>query len=224
MSRVAKPTADRHRRHGKFITFEGIEGSGKSLQMKMLGDFLVSRNIPFVTTREPGGTPFGKEVRAVLLEEQGARRVPEAELLLYLADRVQDLRELIEPSLQKGVHVLCDRYHDATRAYQGAARGVPPSLILTLGKALHIRKPDLTLVFDLAVEKGLARAKQRNRQEKTTMGRFEAEHLAFHRRVRKAYRDQALLEPNRYHLIPAHDDPEKIHKRVLEAVSPLLGI
>lgn len=223
MSPMAKPKAGKNRHPGKFITFEGIEGSGKSLQMKMLGDFLLTKGIPFITTREPGGTPFGVEVRRILLEEKGAARVPEAELLLYLADRVQDLRELIEPSLQKGIHVLCDRYHDATRAYQGAARGVPPALIAAMGKALHIRKPDLTLVFDLPVEKGLARAKQRNRQDQTTLGRFEAEHLSFHRRVRKAYREQALVEPKRYRLIPSQDDPEKIHRRVLLAVSALLG-
>jgi dTMP kinase len=209
---------------GKFITFEGIEGSGKSLQLKLLGTYLDSQGIPYTVTREPGGTPFGMEVRTVLLAEKGAPRVPEAELLLYLADRFQDLKEVIEPSLEKGIHVLGDRYHDATRAYQGAARGISPSLLEALSRLLQIRKPDLTLVFDLPVEVGLTRARQRNKEESSSQGRFEAECLAFHRRVRRAYRAFAEREPKRFRIIPAGSAPEKVHRGVLKAALPLLGL
>ncbi len=201
-------------RRGKFVTFEGIEGSGKSLQLRLLGEQLTRSRIPFIATREPGGTPFGREVRAILLAEKGPGRVPEAELLLYLADRIQDLKEVVEPALRDGIHVLCDRYQDATRAYQGAARGISPSLLQVLAQSLQLRRPDLTLVFDLPVEVGLERARRRNSEENSSQGRFEAECLAFHRRVRRAYRRFAAEEPDRFRLIPADAPPEKVHDRV----------
>lgn len=209
-------------RRGKFITFEGIEGSGKSLQVNLLTQCLSERGIPFLVTREPGGTGFGDRLRSVLLESNGPHRVPIAELLVYLADRYQDLMEIIEPALAEGRHVLCDRYHDATRAYQGYARGIDLRLIDLMARALKIRKPDLTLLLDLPVEQGLDRARGRNTQEETSLGRFEEESLLFHRRVRKAYREFARGEPRRFRIIPASGSPERIHRRIVSAVAPLL--
>jgi dTMP kinase len=210
----------RHR--GCFITFEGTEGSGKSLQMKLLTAHFSAQGIPFVVTREPGGTDFGNRLREILLESKGPSRAPVAELLLYLADRYQDLIEVIEPALEAGKHVLCDRYHDATRAYQGFARGVNPQLIDTLSQELKIRVPDLTFLLDLPTEIGLQRARGRNLQEKTRLGRFEEESLQFHRRVRQAYRLFARREPQRFRMINAIGEPEAIHSRILKALNLFL--
>src|SRR5712692_187887 len=134
---------------GRFITLEGIEGSGKSTQLRLLEAYLTQRGISLALTREPGSTPFGRQVRGILLDENGPARVPIAELLLYLADRCQDLREIIEPNLAAGQWVICDRYHDATVAYKSYARGIDRPLIAELAERLAIRAPDLTLLFDL---------------------------------------------------------------------------
>ena len=167
---------------GKFITLEGIEGSGKSVQLHLLEEELKKRKVRFLITQQPGGTPFGKEVRQILLQREGAQREPTAELLLYLADRYQHLKEVIEPSLTQDLHVFCDRYHDATLAYQGHARGLGFPMVDQLAKILALRIPDLTLVLDLEVEVGLKRARARNQKENSeTWGRFEAEDLDFHR-------------------------------------------
>ena len=117
-----------------FITFEGVEGSGKSVQIQRAEAYLRSKGVPCLLTREPGGTGFGLAVRRILLDEDGPARAPLSELLLYLADRYQHLREVIEPAVRKGLVVLCDRYHDATRAYQGGARGVPVEVIDSLDR------------------------------------------------------------------------------------------
>ena len=147
---------------GKFVTFEGIEGSGKTSHLEHLCRHLAEGGFRFVVTREPGGTAFGREIRQVLLDNSGALRQPVGELLLYLADRIQDLHEVIRPALERGLHVLCDRYHDATRAYQGFARGIPSALIDQLARQLEILTPDLTVVFEVDVPLGLQRARERN--------------------------------------------------------------
>lgn len=201
---------------GKFITLEGIEGSGKSLQLHLLEEELKKRKVHFLITQQPGGTPFGKEVRQILLQQEGAQREPTAELLLYLADRYQHLREVIEPSLTQGLHVLCDRYHDATLAYQGHARGLGFPMVDQLAKILALRIPDLTLVLDLEVEVGLKRARERNQNENSeNWGRFEAEDLYFHRRVREGYRLLVQREPNRVLLVDASGTPEEVFKKLL---------
>ena len=146
-----------------FITFEGIEGSGKSVQISRAEEYLVRMGVPCLRTREPGGTAFGAAVRQVLLHAGGPPREPVSELLLYLADRYQHLRQVIEPALQQGITILSDRYHDATRAYQGAARRVPAETIQSLAQLLKILEPDKTILLDLAPEIGLARARTRNR-------------------------------------------------------------
>lgn len=208
---------------GQFITFEGIEGSGKSVQVDLMALHCSNLDIPLVVTREPGGTSFGEKLRSILLESMGPQRTPVAELLLYLADRYQDLAEVIEPAVAEGKLVLCDRYHDATRAYQGRARGIDLKLIDSLAEALAIRKPDLTFLLDLPAQKGLARARERNAQQSSRLGRFEAESIRFHRRVRRAYREFALMEPDRFRIIPADRSPEWIHQRVVSGARPLLN-
>ncbi|MCH8016433.1 MAG: dTMP kinase, partial [Acidobacteria bacterium] len=200
---------------GKFITLEGIEGSGKSVQLHLLEEELKKRKVHFLITQQPGGTPFGKEVRQILLQREGAQREPTAELLLYLADRYQHLKEVIEPSLTQGLHVLCDRYHDATLAYQGHARGLGFPMVDQLAKILALRIPDLTLVLDLEVEVGLKRARERNQNENSeNWGRFEAEDLYFHRRVREGYRLLVQREPNRVLLVDASGTPEEVFKKL----------
>ena len=151
---------------GKFITLEGIEGSGKSVQLHLLEEELKKRKVRFLITQQPGGTPFGEEVRQILLQREGAQREPTAELLLYLADRYQHLKEVIEPTLTQGLHVLCDRYHDATLAYQGHARGLGFPMVDQLAKILALRIPDLTLVLDLEVEVGLKRGESEESERK----------------------------------------------------------
>ena len=201
---------------GRFIALEGIEGSGKTLQLSLLSDEFKRRNIPIVVTREPGGTPFGSRLRRILLESGGPGREAEAELLLYLADRFQHLAEVIEPALRQGRTVLCDRYHAATLAYQGYARGIGFPLVDKLARALRIRMPDLTLILDLEVESGLARARRRNAVEgNQAWGRFEAETMRFHRRVREGYRQLAEREPDRITLVDASGNPQQTLKKLL---------
>jgi dTMP kinase len=201
---------------GKFITLEGIEGSGKSVQLHLLEEELKKRKVRFLITQQPGGTPFGKEVRQILLQREGAQREPTAELLLYLADRYQHLKEVIEPTLSQGLHVLCDRYHDATLAYQGHARGLGFPMVDQLAKILALRIPDLTLVLDLEAEVGLKRARARNQKENSeTWGRFEAEDLDFHRRVREGYQLLVQREPDRVLLVDASGTPEEVFKKLL---------
>ena len=204
------------RNPGQFITLEGIEGSGKSRQLKLLEQELKRLELSFVTAQEPGGTSFGEEVRQVLLSRDGAGREPEAELLLYLADRIQHLKQVIEPALEKGLHVICDRYHDATLAYQGHARELGFELIDQMAEILQLRVPDLTLVLDLDVQLGLNRAMLRNQREgQEKWGRFEAEDLSFHQKVREGYQRLAQREPERVLLVDASGDPQAVFERIL---------
>jgi len=201
---------------GKFITLEGIEGSGKSVQLHLLEEELKKRKVRFLITQQPGGTPFGKEVRQILLQREGAQREPTAELLLYLADRYQHLKEVIEPSLTQDLHVFCDRYHDATLAYQGHARGLGFPMVDQLAQILALRIPDLTLVLDLEVEVGLKRARARNQKENSeTWGRFEAEDLDFHHRVKEGYQLLVQREPDRVLPVDASGTPEEVFKNLL---------
>jgi len=200
-----------------FITFEGIEGSGKSLQIARAAAHLRQKGIECVTTREPGGTGFGMALRPVLLGTNGCRREPWSELLLYLADRYQHLKEVIEPALRKGLVVLSDRYQDATRAYQGAARGIPDAEIENLVQLLGIVEPDKTVLLDLEAEEGLARARMRNLADPSAAaeGRFEAEDVAFHRRVREAYLRLANRSPQRIHLVRASGTPDEVFCQIV---------
>jgi len=201
-----------HNTGGMFVTLEGVEGCGKSTQMDLLARRLAERGVPHVCTREPGGTPFGQEVRRILLNPQGPPRAPLAELLLYLADRVQDLHQQIRPALAEGKIVLCDRYHDATIAYQGFGRGIPRPTIDALAAPLGLQTPDLTLLLDLPPREALARARRRNKSDARarTESRFDDEALAFHQRVQEGYRQLVREEPERFAVIPAQGSPEQI--------------
>jgi dTMP kinase len=208
-----------------FITFEGIEGSGKSIQIGRVEAYLKRKNILCLRTREPGGTAFGNAVRQVLLDSAGPVREPVSELLLYLADRYQHLHELIEPALRQGVTVLSDRYHDATRAYQGAARRIPPATVLSLAQLLAIPEPDKTILLDLDPEIGLARARSRNQSDGSSgaEGRFEDEDLSFHRDVRAAYLALAESSKGRICIIDAAGTPDEVFARIEPLLESWLG-
>jgi len=208
-----------------FITFEGIEGSGKSLQIGLAEAYLTSRGMECLVTREPGGTDFGIAVRKVLLRTAGAPREPMSELLLYLSDRYQHLRQVVEPALRRGIIVLSDRYHDATLAYQGAARGIPGEKIEALARLLDIPDPDGTILLDLDPEIGLARARSRNEADTTAgqEGRFEAEEISFHRAVREAYLSLAHSSPRRIRVISALGSPDEVFARIVPLLESWVG-
>lgn len=207
-----------------FITFEGIEGCGKTTQVRLLADWLRSRQWPVRLTREPGGCPIADQIRAILLTPQSQALVPRAELLLYAAARAQHVDEVVHPALQAGQIVLCDRYTDATLAYQGGGRGLDRSLIAELNQlASGGLVPDLTLLLDLPVEIGLRRASSRNQETADREGRFEQESLVFHRRVQEAYRQQALAEPKRFRLIDANGSLEQVHQRIVTTMEVFLA-
>ncbi len=199
-----------------FITFEGIEGAGKSLQIARTEEYLKKRGIPCLTTREPGGTDFGRALRPILLGTDGCRRESICELLLYLADRYQHLKEIIEPAVNRNLVVLSDRYQDATRAYQGTARGIAESTVEKLTRLIGITEPDKTILLDLDPEEGLPRARRRNETCPVAgaEGRFEAEDLSFHRRVREAYLNLAARFSERIHVVSASGTPEEVFSRI----------
>ena len=201
-----------------FITFEGIEGSGKSLQIGRAKEYLQrEKGVSCIVTREPGGTGFGRALRPVLLGIHNYRIEPWCELLLYLADRHQHLKEVVEPALERDLAVLSDRYQDATRAYQGAARGIPLEEIEKLNRLLGIRESDKTILLDLDPEEGLSRARARNRASAAAAaeGRFEAEALEFHRKVRQAYLDLAARWPLRISVVAAAGTPDEVFLRIV---------
>lgn len=191
---------------GLFVTFEGIEGSGKTTQIRLAGDYLGRRGIPFLITEEPGGTALGMRLRELLLNREPCDICPEAELLLFAAARAQHVREVITPALAAGKMVLCDRFADATVVYQGYARGLDMEAIAFLNSiAAAGRQPDLTLLFDLPVEAGLRRAQARIAQlaGEPREDRFEAEDLSFHIKVREGYLLLAHKNTERFRVIDA---------------------
>ena len=207
-----------------YITFEGIEGAGKSLQIARTHEYLRKKGRSCLLTREPGGTGFGQALREVLLRPGGAAREPWSELLLYLADRHQHLKEVIEPALARGEVVLCDRYQDATRAYQGAARGIAPEAIESVSRLLGIIEPAKTILLDIDTEIGLRRARRRNSLDPATAaeGRFENEAVSFHKRVRQAYLELAQAHPQRFCVVAAADDPDTIFDRIVVLINQWL--
>lgn len=204
-----------------FISFEGIDGCGKSTQLRLLASKLRLGHRDVVTTREPGGTPLGQRLRAALLEADG-QVDPLAELLLYAADRAQHVRTLIRPALDSDHIVLSDRYADATVAYQGAGRGFEPALVREIVElATGGLRPDLTLLFDLPVATARERAGHRLRQGRPG-DRLESEGAEFHTRVREAYLRIAEAEPERVCVVDSARPIEETHTRVLEIVLPFL--
>lgn len=209
-----------------FITLEGIEGSGKTTQLKHIVGFLQKKGHHCITTREPGGTRIGEKIRAILLDPESRAMDPMAELLLYMADRAQHLEELIRPCLSEGKTVLCDRYYDATVAYQGFARGLDIGLLNELhGLIFKDLKPDLTLLLDLSPEIGLQRALREieNGARNGSEIRFEKEKIAFHEKVRAGYLELARLEPARFRIIDAASTEDQVRKEILKAVSVILN-
>ena len=208
-----------------FITFEGIEGSGKTTQVRLLSEFLTSKGVQHVVTREPGGTVVGEKIRALLLDPR-SRMVPITELLLYGAARAQHIEEVIEPALGEGKVVLCDRFTDATAAYQGAGRQLPMNVIRVLNSLASADiKPDLTLLLDLPPSAGLARARARNTSAgATSTTRFDDEEIAFHTRVRDGYLEIAREEATRVRVIAADPSPEKVAKQILAHVKRRLSL
>jgi dTMP kinase len=209
-----------------FITFEGIEGSGKSCQVSLTAAYLRLKGISCVVTREPGGTEFGVALRRVLLRSEGAQREPLSELLLYLADRYQDLKEVIQPALDRGVLVISDRYHDATRAYQGAARGISAATVDELARVLGIPEPDRTILLDLEPEAALARARMRNQAASSgeDEGRFEAEDISFHRRVRDGYLTLARAYPERIRVVSGEGTQQEVFERIRRIIDQWLSL
>ena len=206
---------------GHLITFEGIEGSGKSTQLDLLAAHLRRRGAKVVTTREPGGTPLGERARDLLLDPRLVP-VPVAELFLLEAARAQLVATVIDPALRDGAFVLSDRFADSSIAYQGAGRSLGLENVQRLnGLACGATAPDRTLIFNLDVETALARA--RHRPSTTAANRrFEDEELAFHRQVARAYLDLASREPKRVVVVDAGGPPEQVHQRALAAVEDLL--
>lgn len=211
-------------RPGCFLTFEGIEGSGKTTQIARLAARLDGAGEPALVTREPGGSGLGRRLRGLLLGGEIATMDPLAELFLYVADRAQHLREVVEPALAAGRHVLCDRFLDATFAYQGFARGIDLDFIRRLHQRSPLdRRPHRTILLDLDPELGLTRARRRNDELKlaATEGRFEQEALAFHRLVRDGYLALADAEPFRFRIVAAEGTEDEIADRVADLLSDL---
>jgi dTMP kinase len=203
-----------------FVTFEGIEGSGKSSHLARLAGHLRSAGRTVVETREPGGTAAGLAIRRLLLGAEATPLTPVAELLLYLADRAQHVHEVIRPALAAGSVVLCDRFSDSTLAYQGHGRGLPLDVVRALdARARDGVVPDLTVLLDCPVAEGLARARGRG----TAADRFERETLAFHQRIHDGFHALAAAEPGRFHVLDATAPFEAVQARVVAAVTARLA-
>lgn len=210
----------------KLITFEGIDGCGKSTQMRLLEQYLTERGVAVISTREPGGTELGRKVRSALLDGGKGSVEPLAELLLYAADRAQHVRQVIMPALAEGKVVLSDRFYDATTVYQGYARGFDLKLVNQLNElATGGLKPDLTLLFDLDAETGLKRTWRRGDEAGLAArpDRLDQEPVEFHERVRKAYLEIAAREPQRFRVIPAAGSVEEIFELMIKEVRKLFS-
>jgi dTMP kinase len=205
---------------GAFITFEGIDGCGKSTQLRLLASELRVRGLNVVSTREPGGTPLGQKLRAALLDVQ-EQVDPLAELLVFAADRAQHVRKHLLPALEAGQIVLSDRYADATVAYQGAGRGFESGLIQEIVQlATGGLKPDLTLLFDLSVAESAVRTRRRVAAKNTD--RLDIEDAEFHTRVRNAYLEIAKVNPERIRLVDARGSLHQTHEAVMDIVMSFL--
>jgi len=208
-----------------FITFEGIEGCGKSTQAKRLVNRLKELAVPLVFTLEPGGTSVGQKIRRILLDSRNQHLSPLAELLLYAADRAQHVEEVIKPALEQEKWVLCDRFFDATTVYQGYARGLDMKLIVTLNeKASPGIRPDITFLIDCAVEVGLERALKRNKiQFQEGQDRFEREKKDFHETVREGYLHMAMEDPERFVVVDGTLKEDELEEIIFKHVEPFIS-
>jgi dTMP kinase len=208
-----------------FITFEGVEGSGKTTQIRRLKRYLTQKGIPCKVTREPGGCPIGERIRKILLNPDHREMTPLSELFLYEASRAQHVKEVIEPFLKRGIVVLCDRFIDASIAYQGYGRKVDLNWVARLNRlSAEGIKPDITFLLDCPIDLGLKRALRRNRalnQEKE--GRFEREKVQFHHRVRGGYLSIAKKDPQRVKVIDTRQGEERVFEKIRKIVDNLIG-
>ena len=202
--------------NGKFITVEGQDGAGKTTNIEFIRDLLEQKNIDVLVTREPGGTKLGEELRRLILNAHDVDIDDVAELLLMFAARAQHITEIIKPALNRGTWILCDRFTDATFAYQSGGRGLPPDYVETLQRLVQgDLEPDLTLLLDVDLSTGQARSRQRN----TERDRFESEHMAFKQRVRDTYLDLARRYPNRICVIDASLDLNQVQERIMQVLN-----
>ena len=214
---MAEAAVKRPSGRGRFITFEGGEGSGKSTQIRKLADRLDAAKLRAIVTREPGGSPGAEIIRHLVLSGMGKLLGPEAETLLFAAARDDHVHTVILPALNQGIWVLCDRFYDSTRAYQGRLGQVQPGVLNAMQRVtIGDLKPDLTLILDVPVEIGLQRASVR--RGSATPDRFEAEDVKFHQDLRDAYRQIAAEEPQRCVLIDATADPDTVAAQVWTAL------
>ena len=205
---------------GRFVTFEGLDGAGKTTQVRAVADALRGRGIDVMITREPGGTPLGERLRELLLADEPL--IPEVELLLLFAARADHLESRIRPALVRGAWVLCDRFTDASYAYQGGGRGIPVERIAILESWVQLGlRPDLTILLDLPVEVSLARISGRRFHE--TRDRFEREHLEFFERVREGYLARCRQRPDRYRRIDGALEIPGVTRAILEALEAERG-
>ncbi len=207
-----------------FITFEGIEGCGKTTQVKRFVKRLKGLGISLITTFEPGGTRIGKNIRKILLDSRNKHLSPLTELILYAADRAQHVEELIKPALNEGKWVICDRFFDATVVYQGIARGQDMKLVQSLNaQVTQGIQPDITFLLDCPVDMGLNRALKRNEaQSQKGQDRFEREALDFHRAVREGYLDLARKNQDRFVVLDATLPKDEVEKRIFQYIEPHL--
>ena len=204
---------------GKFISIEGVEGAGKSTQVSFIQDYLTNLGKIVVVTREPGGTELSEKIRNLLLDPSSNSMANDTELLLMFASRAEHVSQVINPALHRGDWVLCDRFLDATYAYQGGGRGIERQRIQQIADwTLRGLIPDLTLLFDLPVELGLERVLER----KEDMDRFEQEKIDFFQKIRKSYLKSAKAEPNRIKILDASLSIIKIQEQLTQLIKPLI--
>lgn len=204
-------------KRGLFITFEGIEGCGKSTQTKALASYFIKEKLPFIVTREPGGTFISEKIREILLDNENEEMNAETELLLYMASRSQHTATKIIPALTEGNHVICDRYYDSTLAYQGAARNLDGNFIdLLIDFATYSTEPDITFLLDISVEQSEERISHRGKD------RMEKESRAFHEKVRQEFLALANKYKNRYVVIDGTKESGKITEEIIKVINQKL--
>ncbi len=217
-------------RRGRFITFEGLDGCGKSTQLHRLAEALRVEGVDVVTAREPGTTAIGEQIRGVLLNSKTIGLTPLAELALMFAARAQLVQEVVEPALAQGKFVLVDRYTDSSEAYQGGGRELGSETVLAVHRAVARLNPDMTILMDSDVKASVARARKRNQQATASNGdsadenRFERENTKFFERVHQAYLNIARREPQRVYMVDARRDPDTVHRDIVREVKRRLLI
>jgi len=210
-------------KRGRFISFEGLDGAGKTTQMQMLEQWLIAHDVAYIRTREPGGTPLGVEIRKLLFERPDIEITPLAEAFLFQADRAQHFATLVLPALEQGKLVLTDRCFDSSIAYQGVARGVGVSLVEQLSMlAVQNRVPDLTILLDLDPTQVQQRTDATYGGDREQRSRFDAESEQFHRTLRQAFIEIAHAHPERVKAIDASQSPERIHEEIVALVEKIL--